>query len=77
MSIFADFSSALLQAVSGCAFNVILVGALATVRGHVAWPLSFVVIGIGLGLAVGTFGILSFQAGRRLQGEAAQESSPS
>jgi hypothetical protein len=76
MSIFADFSSALLQAVSGCAFNVILVSALVTVRGHVAWPLSFAVVGIGLALAVGTFGVLSFRASKRLQDESAEESSP-
>jgi hypothetical protein len=76
MSIFADFSCALMQAVSGCAFNVIMVGALVTVRGHVALPLSFAVVGIGLALAVGTFGVLSFRASQRLQREATQDSAP-
>ena len=66
MNIVRDISSALQRAAAGLAFNFILVGSLAVVRGPSPWLLSLVVVGLGLATAAGVFVVLSLGSIQRL-----------
>ena len=68
MNIIRDISSALQRAAAGLAFNLILVGSLAVVRGPSPWLLSLVVVGLGLVVAAGVFVLVSLGAIPRLGG---------
>jgi len=71
MNIVRDISSALQRAAAGLAFNLILMGSLAAVRGPSPWLLSLVVVGLGLAVAAGVFVVVSLGAIPRLGGAAA------
>jgi len=60
-----DFSSALKQALYGCAFTAIVLASLTLVRGRIGEPLAAVVVYIGFVLAIGTFSILTYLAIRQ------------
>jgi len=60
-----DFSSALKQALYGCAFTVIVLASLTLVRGRIGEPLAAIVVYIGFVLAIGTFSTLTYLATRR------------
>jgi energy-converting hydrogenase Eha subunit G len=66
MNISRDISSALRRGAAGLAFNLILVGSLAVVRGPSPWLLSLVVVGLGLAIAAGVFVALSLGSLQRL-----------
>ncbi len=67
MNIVRDISSALQRAAAGLAFNLILVGSLAVIRGPSPWLLSLVVVGIGLAVAAGVFVVLSLGSIQQLK----------
>jgi hypothetical protein len=66
MRILRDISSALRRGAAALAFNVILVGALAVVRGPSPWLLSLVIVGLGLAVAAGVFVVLNPESLQRL-----------
>ncbi len=66
MKISRDVSSALRRGAAGLAFNLILVGSLAVVRGPSPWLVSLLVVGLGLAVAAGVFVALSLGSLGRL-----------
>jgi len=66
MDISRDIFSALRRGAAGLAFNFILVGSLAVVRGPSPWLLSLLVVGLGLAIAAGVFVVLSLGSLQRV-----------
>lgn len=60
MNIYRSISHAAVQLASACAFNAVLVVALAAVRGQGAAALTYVVVVLGLVAAVGVFGLVTY-----------------
>lgn len=67
MNVTRDITSSLQRAAYGSLFNVILIASLVVVRNDSPWPLSFLVVGLGLASAAGIFALLSVRALQRVR----------